>query len=170
MADTPKPPADDGPDPDPVEAELVAYLDGELDLDTQQRVAEHLRQCASCAVEFEEIREASQFVTNFEFQDITPAELQCVHQSLQQSEDAFNWRLYGALSAVAASVLVVGASWLAALPAPRSPIAVNPSPAAEWEQVAANLRVDPMIASDQQPAFADARMADWMIEELKGNR
>lgn len=38
MADTPPPPADDAPDPDPGEAELVAYLDGELDPAAARRV------------------------------------------------------------------------------------------------------------------------------------
>jgi len=149
---------------------LSQYLDDELDLVTQQRVAEHLQQCCHCAAEFEEIREASRFVSQFEFQDITPSELHRVHQSLLQIDDSFNWRLYGALSAIAASILVVGATWLAALPAPSPSLAGNPSPPAEWEQMAMNLRVDPTISGDQQPAYADARMADWMIEALKGNQ
>jgi hypothetical protein len=38
MADTPHPPPDDGPDPDPAEADLVAYLDGELDPAAARRV------------------------------------------------------------------------------------------------------------------------------------
>lgn len=149
---------------------LSGYLDNELDPLTRQNVAEHLQQCERCSAEFEEIREASQFVAQFEFQDITPAELQRAHESLPQLQPDFNWRLYGALSAVAASILVVGASWLAALPQSTRVIADKPAQVAEWEQVATNLRIDPAIAGDEQPAFADARVADWMVEELKGNK
>ena len=149
---------------------LSGYLDDELDPATRLRVVEHLRMCTRCAAELEAMREASHIISQLKFPDITPSELRRAHESLHQNADAGNWRLYTALSAIAASILVISATWLSASPEPHHSISRNASPAPEWEQMATSLRVDPMTLEDQPTQVADARMTEWMIQSLSESR
>ena len=148
---------------------LSAYLDDELEPAARKHVAEHVCVCPRCAAELEAIGEASQFVAEYEFDELTPRELARAHQAIRRDSVTIPWRLYGSAGLVAASILVISATWLAALP--QQPSAVShaaPTPS-EWEQVATNLRVDPNDAQDDQPRFADSHMANWMIDSLTGS-
>jgi hypothetical protein len=149
---------------------LSGYLDDELDAAARRRVIEHLRVCARCSAELEAIRTASHYISQLKFPDITPSELRRAHESLHQNADAGNWRLYTGLSAIAASILVISATWLSAIPESHHSIFRNASPAPEWEQMATSLRVDPMSLEEQPMQVADARMTEWMIQSLSESR
>jgi hypothetical protein len=81
-----------------------------------------------------------------------------------------------ALSAVAASILVLSCTWLNALSAPTgggvrrltNPPDVAVAPADAWERVALTLRADPMPAGgpNGEVFLADASLADWMLHGL----
>jgi anti-sigma factor RsiW len=150
-------------------SKLSAFLDDELEAAARTRVAEHLRICPHCAAEFEAIQEASQFLNRCEFADLTPTELARVHQVIPRRSMPLPWRLYAGTGLVAASVLIVSAVWLATLPQRPPARAQTQATPAEWELIAMDLRVDPTIPDSQQPRYADARIANWMIESLNGS-
>jgi len=84
-------------------------------------------------------------------------------------------RIAGVLSGVAASVLVIGSAWLLDSPTPIAPaaqIVIVPSMQGQerWENVAVNLRLDPLPITGWEPpsreALAEARIADWVIQNL----
>lgn len=148
------------------ESILSAYLDDELSPAEADAVQKHLQECEHCVVQLEAAREASQFMRQVRFQELTDAELSRIHAAIPEPEESTNFRLYASIGLIAASVLIVCATWLAALPEPRQSVATSGQPTEEWEQVATNLRVDPLSAEIEPMRFADARMTDWMVDSL----
>ena len=53
------------------------------------------------------LREASQFVRQLNFQDITDAELERVHAAIPEMDERNSFRLYASVAVAAASVLIV---------------------------------------------------------------
>ena len=161
-------------------AMLSAYHDGELDADSTRLVSEHLTNCPACANELREIEEISRLFADEAVPRLSMIELARLHQNLDRGEESDLLRTAGLLTALAASVLIVSAVWLAEFPT-RHAAAVSPAvavvPASEipaWERAAITLNVDPLpdFASDPaNMASADARdaaVANWMIDGVAG--
>jgi anti-sigma factor RsiW len=140
---------------------LSAFIDGELDLSTRERVAAHVAMCAKCQAEVESLRELSRALQAYRVDELKPMERARLHQQLDEQVDAPIWRLGGAVGLIAASILIIAATWLAAIPS-TTPRDVGPTVAAapaEWEQIAFTLRVD-------VPGETDPRLDQWMLEQL----
>ncbi len=150
---------------------LSAYLDGELSPDVAQRVERHVRDCPQCAAELEQMLEASRAISEYPFDELRPDELARLHEAIDERADQPVWRLGVILSGLAASILVISATWLAELP-PRAPV-LRPSVTSvrvdSWESVATTLRVSPLPleAPDRSEIqVADAQFAQWMLSGL----
>ena len=83
-----------------------------------------------------------------------------LHRQLDEQVDAPIWRLGGALGLIAASILVVAATWLAAIPSagPRHGNPTVASTPADWEMVASTLRVE--VPGEPQ------QLDQWMLDQL----
>jgi anti-sigma factor RsiW len=139
---------------------LSSFVDGELAPAERDRIAAHVAVCASCAAEVQALRELSHAFAAYRFDALKPAELASLHRQFDEQVDAPIWRLGGALGLIAASILVVAATWLAAIPTPgtrRSNPAVAARPA-EWELVASTLRVE--VPGEPQ------QLDQWMLDQL----
>lgn len=168
---------------------LNAFHDGELDAAERARVAEHLQGCADCATALDQLQRMSTLLIGDRTE--TPAgnnlvdagEIARLHAAVDHeiNRAAFQidrsfWRTAAVLSGLAASVLIVASAWLMETPAPRAPVALQPSIAQEpWERVAMTLRADPLPyagpeANPDPSAMADAHMTmtNWMLDNLKG--
>jgi hypothetical protein len=86
-------------------------------------------------------------------------------------------RIAGFMSAVAASLLIISAAWLAELPhrnpVTPSPVSVLPIDSPEWQEVAVGVYVSPKAfqtdnSLDNLPAFAqaDTQIVDLMLGGL----
>ncbi len=145
------------------------YLDDELTPEQRQMMAAHIEQCAECGAELESLRGMSQLFSGPDSQDLTPRELarlRSVVCAAGAPEEA-PLRLFGALLAIAASIVVVCGAWMyeAPRPTPRAPYAAHEMPA--WERVATNLRVDPDPFFGQEGTAAiDPNLAEWMMSGL----
>src|SRR5690242_406294 len=96
---------------------LSAYADGELSADQRAQVDAHMLSCPKCAAELTQLRESSRSLSDFGFADITPAELQSIHDAVDRAADRPIWRIGGTLGVIAASILIISAAWLAQIPA-----------------------------------------------------
>jgi anti-sigma factor RsiW len=154
---------------------LSAYLDDEVDAATRHRVETHVVTCVTCAAELAELRGLAQALASSDLgPDLTSDELARVHDALDDAADAPVWRIGGTLGLIAASILVVSATWLMTLPKPQpgdaatggpsSPIARNVRPMEPWERAAMQLRV-PSPAEYNEPTYAFAR---FMTDALGG--
>src|SRR5581483_10161450 len=111
-----------------VGSKLSAYLDDELPPAEHDRVRAHLCVCSHCAAELRVIREMSQMLGDFEPQGLSPGALDRMHQAVQQASAPNGWRFYAGSGLVAASLLIISATWLAALP-PQRPVVLRTPPA-----------------------------------------
>jgi len=83
-------------------------------------------------------------------------------------DDENRFRLYrptGLMGLIAASILVISGTWLAALPTPAPPSQARAKPA-PWETVAMTLQAESVPLNSTETAVADAAMADWMLRGL----
>ena len=140
---------------------LSAFVDGELAPAEHQRVAAHVAACASCQAEVQSLRELSSAFAAYRIDALKPDERTRLHQHLDEQVDAPIWRLAGAVGLIAASILIVAATWLAAIPSPgpRTGNATVATTPAEWEQIALTLRVE-------VPGEADPHLDQWMLDQL----
>ncbi len=160
--------------------QLDAYHDGELDRAAASEVARHIAGCESCQAELAEmVRLRAAF---HDLPDEAPsADLwRRAHVIAEEASTEARWRILRigvSLSGLAASILIVVATWSATDDAPTNhPIEVATGPAwTEWERVAMTLRTDrqPVESTVGDPtqmladaSMNDARMADWMIRGL----
>jgi anti-sigma factor RsiW len=154
---------------------LSAYLDRELDPAARAALEHHLDACASCRGDLDGLREVSQAFAAYPYADLTPAERSAVHAvlaaAMESDGDAPLLRLGGMMGLIAASVLVVSAAWLVALPPARSAAhgtrVAAAAPPAEWERIAMTLHVDAPHAVDDQVDLADANLDEWMLNSLE---
>ena len=97
-----------------------------------------------------------------------------IHQAIDdqpQPQANLLW-IGGILSGLAASALIIASAWLMETPTPKAP----PTPVAlmaehgSWEQVAVSDRGLQELPSGlwDQPMLADARTAEWMVQNLHG--
>jgi hypothetical protein len=137
-----------------------------------QRIQRHVLDCPLCAAELEQMREASRAMAEYPFEPLDPDELARLHEAIDSRADQPVLRLGVILSGLAASILVVSATWLAELP-PRvrtTHATVTAAKAESWETVAWTLRVSPLPleAPDRgEIQVADAQFAQWMLNGLK---
>jgi anti-sigma factor RsiW len=161
---------------------LSAFHDGELPEAAARELERHVAECAACAAELAEMRELSRSFADLGREDMTPSGLARAHQAADAAADDLAspvLRVAALLTAVAASVLLIGSAWLSEVPTggPRPPqlLAVMPAPAPEWERVAMTLDASPLtgevpgtsaglVLATAPPA--DARLADWMLQNL----
>lgn len=148
---------------------LNAYVDDELDASSRQRVETHVRGCALCARELHALQELSRSMAEYPFADLDPHELARVHKAIKSDDVDPVWRLGGVLSAMAASVLIVSGVWLTQIPRLSTQTVRSAAPPQNWERIAVNLRVDPFQVNQQPTQFADADLAELMLEGLRGN-
>jgi anti-sigma factor RsiW len=151
---------------------LSAYLDGELSPEQAQRVERHVRECPMCAAELEQMRDVSLAISEYSFEDLRPDELARVHEAIDRGVDQPVWRLGVILSGLAASILVISATWLAELPPPTAHTRTEIAKVKlqSWERVAMTLRAPPLPleAPDRgEIQVADAQFAHWMLNGLK---
>ena len=81
------------------------------------------------------------------------------------------WRLFSAISAVAASLIIVSCAWLAEMPRTSNDgaTATVVAPAESWERIAVTLQPDPIDHSTGTPEqMAEATLAGWMLKEVSG--
>src|SRR5436305_9445794 len=95
---------------------LSAYIDGELLPADRDRLEAHVRNCPACAQELEVMRGVSGALRDIQFDELKPHELSRIHEAIDESADQPILRVGMALSAVAASILIVGSAWLMELP------------------------------------------------------
>jgi len=153
---------------------LAAFHDGELAPAETRAVERHLQTCASCAAELAELRHVSVLFDEFARQPVAQETIARFHEELDASDDSAGsvLRIGGTLTALAASVLIVGAAWLMESPAKPPPgprvVIIDSAP---WERVATTLRVDPLPVDvpggvGHEPAYADADLANWILRNL----
>jgi anti-sigma factor RsiW len=147
---------------------LSAYIDGELLPADRDHLEAHLRNCPDCARELDQLRDISGSLRAYDFQELDARELSRVHQAIDQAADQPILRIGLALSAIAASILVVGSAWLVELPS-RSTIASTPAlSSAPWEQMAMTLSPGPLVQSGgDEIQLARADFTDWMLDSLR---
>ena len=166
-------------------ARLSAFYDGELPGHAAREVRLHVETCPWCAAELEEIRELSGAFRELAEERPPVAVLRRAREAADAAADAAArvavdarragppvLRVAGALTALAASVLVIASAWLSDAPPPNPlpPAAVSVAPAPAWERVAMTLNAGPLpgeITDDPgRTALADARLANWMLQNL----
>ena len=154
---------------------LSAYHDGELTDADRAHMDAHLRECATCAAELAGIRECSRLFRDAPFDELTRADLEKLHDAIDDVDDYRIWRIGGSLGLVAASILIIGMAWLNVLPSRTvtptgggtvATTATTPS-SQSWERTAVTLRVyPPLPAADHSIQSHDAQLADYMLEGL----
>jgi anti-sigma factor RsiW len=160
---------------------LGAYFDAELNADQRARVSAHLLSCADCSRKLERIGQSSAMLRQIALPAMSGRELQELHDAIDAAADRPVWRIGGSMGLIAASILVIGLTWLNVLPARSSQPAPQPSnaslaraPLEDWERVAITLRAGPLVEQrdplDVRYASAtpryDAQLADDMLEQL----
>lgn len=153
----------------PYESRLDAYLDGELAHETAREVAGHVSGCEDCGRYVAELGDVSRLLAQGPRpHDITPAELARLHRAVDRVYSQPLLRLAVAVSAVAASILIISLAWLSVLSSPRpNDVVVRPvveEPA--WERLAAG-EGPALMPGDNRTGMADRRDADtinWMLD------
>jgi len=161
--------------------QLEAFHDGELDPSAAKVVAEHLQSCARCTAELAEIRRISSLLSGAsagkgDSSEMTDIELDRLHVAIDQvisrsRRETEPFPLLKALTALAASMLIIGMAWLAEVPVAK-PI-VQPTMLAgapDWEKVAMTLQVDPPapgIGTTGMAARQDEDLAGWLLQNLQ---
>lgn len=150
---------------------LSAFVDGELPPHVRDRVTAHVAQCPKCAAQVDELRAMSTAFASMSIPKLSQIERARLHRELDDQLDAPIWRLGGAIGLIAASILVVAATWLAAIPAekPTAPGRVGNSmmvaAPSDWEQIAVTQFV-PIGTVDDRIYLADSHLDEWMLEAL----
>lgn len=171
---------------------LNAYHDAELGDAEAHELERHLETCMTCQAELEEIQAVSEAFAGLAASATSPAAMARAHAAADAASELIGsaaesrhvlFRVAGLLTAVAASVLLVGSAWLLEPPAAPTGIGAvvigpTPAPAAEWERIAMTLDAGPLLMNPAEApgrlALAsaaygpgdDMRVADWMIRNL----
>jgi anti-sigma factor RsiW len=162
---------------------LDAFHDGELDAQTHEQFERHLETCPECAAEVRELRRVARMFDALAEDPMSASALARVHQAVDQVDDEPPLgilRIAAVLTALAASVLVIGSAWLWEAPGagaqlPRV-VVYHPQPTAAWERVALTLEPDHLprtaweVGDRTRLAETDARLADWMLDNLNARQ
>ena len=134
---------------------LGAYHDGELSGPARASLEAHLRQCQACAAELDRLRRLSRLLGTAVRPGIPPQVLARLHRAADVQPAAALRRLAEAVTALAASILLVCAVWLWATASAAK--ATGPIPL--WETAAVSSQAAPVAASEE-------RLAMWIVEDL----
>ena len=170
---------------------VSAYHDGELDPQTLRDVEAHVGTCCLCAAELAEVRRVSGLIQSSarDRQAVDSPrrdEMRRIHRAVSRTASAENdrpiFRIAGAFSAIAASVLIISSAWLLELPnrtpspgiarqTDAIPSSAFPQP---WEQVALGGYIPPAFLKQDtgfqplEPALAynDRELANDIFQSL----
>jgi anti-sigma factor RsiW len=138
---------------------LGAYYDGELDAAARAEVERHLRACGVCTDRLAQLRGMSDMFAAAPVPRLSQISMHRLHTNLDLLLDRGLLRLARVLSAVAASVLLFGSTWLVMNSATRSGPAVS-SPQASSSVVQMALQTEEQVSS------AEPGPNDWIVNEL----
>ena len=158
-------------DCDPIK--LSAYADGELEAAEQQRLAEHLAICPQCRAELDELRATAGVFSQLRSAKLTSNERARLHAALDERLYAPIWRIGGAMGLIAASILVIAGTWLAAIPSAQ-PAQMNTGNLTvagvnDWQNIALTGFV-PVNNPGDQIYLADSHLDEWMLVALNGSQ
>lgn len=147
---------------------LGAYHDGELSPTQRAEFEAHLAGCTVCMAELAQLREVSELFAKNGTEGISDTELHRLHEAVDDAMDRPVLRMFGMISAIAASLLIVSSVWLMEISRRSETVTPQPttivkSPEA-WERLATTLKPE---AVDHAPgsteSMADASLAEWML-------
>lgn len=147
---------------------LGAYHDGELSPSQRAEFEAHLAGCTACMAELAQLREVSSLFTNMGSDPMHADELTRLHEAVDDAMDRPVLRMFGMISAIAASLLIVSSVWLMEI-SRRQETVTSPTPTIvkspeAWERLATTLKpeaVEPAPGSTE--SMADASLAEWML-------
>jgi anti-sigma factor RsiW len=149
----------------PDQSRIEAYHDRELSGAEAAALEAHLRECSDCAAEMARLRELSGVLATGRPEEILPIELARIHRAVERSDDRSLLRFSAAISAVAASVLIISSVWLLDGPQPRPMMSVNQHAQQSWERLAAGRPFE----EPRETAVARVRdTTDWMVVGMGG--
>ena len=150
--------------------DLESYHDGELAPERREVLRRHVETCGECSRELRQLRDLSDLLTPEDSGDMTDAELGRLHADVSQMLEhtkpatlAFPW--VRALCAIAASILIIAAAWMAQ---PQPPIRVpggGGSATPDWQRLA--MGQQPLPGSADQPGLADSEFAQFLLDNLQ---
>ena len=153
---------------------VSALHDGELSAESALQMEQHVRSCARCMAELVEIQNVSRSFEGFANDALSLSLLIQTHRAaaaFARERGLSVLKIAGVLTGLAASLLMIASIWLWEVPpaSPRTrPVIVNAAP--QWERIAMTLDIGPPTgdtsASPGVTASAEARVADWMLENL----
>jgi len=134
---------------------LSAYHDEELPPAARAEVQAHLACCPACAAELARLARLSAALSGLARPRIGPQAIQRLHQGIDMLPSVALGRLAGALTAVAASILIACGAWLLSSSSLAGAAAIP-----VWETVAIQKPAEPA------PAGSEDRLATWMVQDL----
>lgn len=146
-------------------SKIEAYHDGELSAGESAAFERHLSTCPVCATELAQLRDMSGLLAAERPHDILPIELARIHRRLDQLRDRSFLRFCGAMSAVAASILIICSVWLLDGPRPNPIIRGNSQAEQSWEPIASG-RLQPPQSNEN--GLAVKQTTDWMVVGMGG--
>lgn len=152
---------------------LASYYDGQARPELAGEIQRHLPACLACSEELGRLSRLSQELATIRPEPIHPDELARLHEAVRgvedhALEDRGVLRLVAGLSAMAASVLIIGTAWLYDGPKPNpTTIVREPVPVQNWERIASGgASAQPAEARPTGTAMRDT--TNWMIRALGG--
>ena len=151
----------------PYKLRLCAYHDGELAPDSVADLDRHLDDCNSCRSQLEEMRELTTLLAPTRVERLSGIELARLHQAIDRSDDRSILRLASAVSAIAASILIVSTVWLYDGPRSSGPLDSHDQPVTSWERLATTGQFE-APAGVHETGVAERSTTDWMLRVTRG--
>jgi anti-sigma factor RsiW len=144
---------------------LEAYHDGELPPEQAQDIERHLTGCQACLHDLQRIRELSQLVASGRPEAIRADELARIHDAIEGVQNRSLFRFAAAMSAIAASILIISAAWLYDATPQRNVISQIPQTEHSWERLASTGQIE-LPAGAPETGLAERDTANWMAVSL----
>jgi anti-sigma factor RsiW len=142
-------------------AGLQAYLDGELSVEATEVMAQHLRQCPSCAVQLDRLRALATLLASAPRPHIPDVTLYRLHMRVDRLPAGVIRRTAEALAAMAAMVLI-GCTIA---------VATMSRPAGASQAVVPVWEVNAITQTPEQPSGTpEEQLAMWMAQDLSRER
>ena len=137
---------------------ISPFHDGEVAAAERQQISAHLQECAICRDELAHLQNLSDRFAEIDAPGITPQALRRMHKAVDTQRDRSLRRVVRAFVAVAASLFIATALWVA------QTSSATPESLVPWETHA----VDPQSATlaNNNPEVA---IAQWMVQDLSGS-
>lgn len=156
---------------------VAALYDGELDPPDSNEVERHVETCVACAAELHRLRQVGRMFDAIADEPLSDAAVARIHRAVDQADVEAPLgilRIALVLTALAASVVVIGSAWLWEAPAAGTPIrptvSIRRSAASDWERVAVTLDPGPLPQTSYDPGdrtrLADLRLTSFMLDGL----